>query len=77
MKLANNKIYTVMKLSLFKINYGQELKIGFEIGRKEKHVKAKEFVKEIKKMHETMKAVLKKLQEKIKKYIDRNRKEAV
>jgi len=77
MKLANNKVYTAMKSSLFKINYGQELRIGFEIGKKKKHVKAKEFVKEIKKIYEKMKAVLKKLQEKIKKYINRNRKEAV
>ena len=36
------------KSSLFKVNYRKELRIGFEIREKKKHVKAKKFVKEIK-----------------------------
>jgi len=40
-------------------------------------VKAEEFVKEMKEMHKKTKAALKKLQEEIKKYADRNRKETV
>jgi len=40
--------------------------MGFEIRKKGKHVKAEEFVKEIKKMYKKMKAVLKKLQKEIK-----------
>jgi len=30
----NNKVYTVIKLSLFKVNFEQELRIGFEIKKK-------------------------------------------
>jgi len=51
--------------------------IDFEIRKKGKHVKVKDFVKEIKKMYKEAKAVLKKLQKKIKRYVDRNRKETV
>ena len=40
-------------------------------------MKPEEFVKEIKEMHEEAKTALRKLQEKIKKYADRNRKEVV
>jgi len=53
------------------------LRIGFEIRKKKKNVKNKEFVKKMKKMHKQIKVTLKKLQEKIKIYIDRNRKETV
>ena len=51
--------------------------MGFEIKKKEKHAKAEEFVKEIKKIHKEAKVVLKKSQEEIKKYTDRNEKEAI
>jgi len=37
------------------------LRIGFEIRKKEKNMKAKEFVKEIKKMNMEIKVILKKL----------------
>jgi len=40
-------------------------------------VKAEEFVKKMKKMHKEVKVVLTKSQEKMKKYANRNRKEAV
>jgi len=59
-------------LSLFKVNYGKEPRIGFEI-RKKKYVKAEEFVKKIKEMYEEAKAVLRKSQEKMKKYVDRKK----
>ena len=65
--IFNNKIYTAIKLSLFKINYGQKLRIGFKIRKKRKHAKVEEFVKEIKEIYKEMKAVLKKLQKEIKK----------
>ena len=51
--------------------------MDFEIRKKRKHVKVKEFVKEIKKIYKKAKAVLKKSQKEIKKYVDRNRKETV
>jgi len=60
----------VIKSSLFKVNYERELRMGFEIRKKRKHVKAEEFLKEIKKIHEEVKVALKR-------YADRNRKEIV
>jgi len=52
--------------------------MGFEIKKKkEKHAKAEEFVKEMKKMHEEAKVALKKSQKERKKYANRNRKEIV
>ena len=68
---SNNKVHIATKLSLFKVNYEREPRIGFEIRKKEK------YVKKMKKAHEKVKAVLTKSQEKMKKYADRNRKEAV
>jgi len=73
--VLNNKIHIVIKILLFKVNYGKELRMGFEI-RKKKYVKVKEFIKEMKEMYKEVKAVLRKLQEEMKKYADRNRKEA-
>jgi len=72
----NNKIHTATKSSLFKVNYRRESRIGFDIRKKEKNIKAEEFVKEIKNRHEEVKAVLVKSQEEMKKQVDRNRKEA-
>jgi len=51
--------------------------IDFEMRKKRKHVKVKEFVKEMKKIHKKAKAILNKSQKKMKKYVDRNRKETV
>ena len=73
----NNKVHTDTKSSLFKVNYGRKLRMGFEIRKKRKYVKAEEFVKEIKEIQEEAKVTLKKPQEEMKKYADRNRKEAV
>jgi len=72
----NNKVHITTKSSLFKVNYRREPRISFDISKKEKHVKAEEFVKEMKEMYEKTKAVLIKSQEKMKKYTDRNRKKA-
>jgi len=60
----------VTKSSLFKVNYRWDLRMGFEIRKKEKYAKAEEFVKEMKKIHKNTKVALKK-------YTDRNRKEVV
>ena len=73
----NNKIYTAIKLSPFKVNYEREPRIGFEIRKKEKYAKTKEFVKKMKTTHKKTKAVLKKSQKEMKKYTDRNKKEMV
>jgi len=74
--VLNNKIHIVIKILLFKFNYGKELRMGFEIRKKKKYVKVKEFVKEMKEMYKEVKAVLRKSQKEMKKYADRNRKEA-
>ena len=72
----NNKVHTVTKSSPFKVNYGREPRMGFNIRKKGKNVKAEEFVKEMKDKHEKAKAALVKSQEEIKRQADRNRKEA-
>jgi len=58
--MVSNCRYTVKKSLLFKVNYGRELRIGFEIRKKGKHVKAEEFVKEMKEIYKEEKAVLNK-----------------
>jgi len=65
-----------MKSSPLKVNYGIEPQIDFDIRKKKKHIKAKEFVKKIKNRHKEMKVALIKLQKEMKRYMDRNRKEA-
>ena len=71
----NNKVHTVTKMSSFQANYGREPKMGFDIRKKGKNVKAEEFVREIKKRHEEARAALVKSQEEMKRQADRNRKE--
>ena len=71
----NNKVHTVTKTSPFQANYGRELRIGFDIRKKEKNVKVEEFVREMKERHEEVRSALVKAQEEMKKQADRNRKE--
>ena len=54
----NNKMYTVIKILLFQVNYGRELRMDFDIRKKGKDEKAEEFVREIKKRHEEARAAL-------------------
>jgi len=56
----NNKVHIATKSSLFKVNYKREPRIGFDISKKGKHVKAEEFVKEMKEIYEKAKTVLRK-----------------
>jgi len=72
----NNKVHTVTKTLLFQTNYGRELRMGFDIRKKGKNVKAEEFAREMKKRHEEVRVVLVKSQEEMKRQADRNRKEA-
>jgi len=72
---VNNKVHTAMKVSLFIANYGRELRIGEDIRKKGKAESAMEFVERMKKVHEEAGAALKKMQEEIKRYVDRSRKE--
>ena len=69
-------MYTATKTSPFQVNYGRELRIGFDIRKKGKNKKAEEFVREMKERHEEVRLALVKVQEEMKKQADRNRKEA-
>jgi len=72
----NNKMHTATKMSSFQVNYGRELRMGFDIRKKGKNEKAEEFVKEMKERHEEARAALVKSQEEMKRQADKNRKEA-
>ena len=71
----NNKVHTATKVSPFMANYSKELRMGGDIKRKGKVESATKFVERMKKVHEEAKAVLKKTQEEMKRYVDRGRKE--
>jgi len=72
---VNNKVHMATKVLPFITNYGKELRMGGDIRRKGKVESVTEFVERMKKVHEEAEAALKKTQEEIKKYADRNRKE--
>jgi len=72
----NNKVHTATKISPFKVNYGREPRMGFDIRKKEKNEKAEEFAREIKERYEEARAALVKAQKEMKRQADRNRKEA-
>jgi len=72
----NNKVHTATKMSLFQVNYGRELRMGFDIRKKGKNEKAEEFTREMKERHEEARAALVKSQEEMKRQADRSRKEA-
>ena len=71
---VNNKVHTATKVLPFIANYGRELRMGGDIRRKGKVEKAMEFVEKLKRVQEEAGAALKKTQEEMKKYADRNRK---
>ena len=72
----NNKVHTATKMLLFKVNYGREPRMGFDIKKKGKNKKTEEFVREIKERHKEARVALVKAQEEMKRQADRNRKEA-
>ena len=73
--MYNNKIYTATKILLFKVNYGQDPRIGFKGRRKGKYEVAGKYVERMKKIQEEVKAVLGKAQEEMKKFANRRRRE--
>ena len=72
---VNNKVYIVTKVLPFMANYGREMRMGGDIKKKEKVENATEFVKRMKKIHEEVEVALRKIQEEMKRYADRGRKE--
>ena len=71
----NNKVHTATKLSPFQVNYGRELRMGFDIRKKKKNKKAEEFAREMKEKHKKARAALVKSQEEMKRQAYRSRKE--
>ena len=72
---VNNKVHTATKVSPFMANYGREMRMGGDIRRKGKVESATEFVERMKRVHEEAEAALRKIQEEMKRYADRGRKE--
>ena len=71
--MYNNKIHVATKVLPFKVNYGQNPRMGFERRRKRKYEAAGKFVEKIKRIQEEAKAALGKAQEKMRKFADRKR----
>ena len=71
----NNKTHTTTKMSPFIANYGRELRMGGDIRKKGKVESVMEFVEKMKKVHEEAVAALRKMQEEMKQYADRSRRE--
>jgi len=69
----NNKAHSSTQTLPFKENYRQDPRMGFEGRKKGKYVGAEKFVEKMKKRQEETKAVLKKVQEDMRKYADRKR----
>ena len=59
----------------FKANYGQDPRIELKVRKKRKYEGAEKFVTKIKEIQKEAKAVLGKMQEEIKKYTNRKRRE--
>jgi len=72
---VNNKVHMATKVSPFMANYGKELRMERDIRRKGKVESATEFVERMKKVYEEAEVALKKTQEEMKRYADRERKE--
>ena len=72
---VNNKAHSAMKVSPFMVNYGRELRMGDNIRKSGKVEKATEFVERMKRVHEEAGAALKKVQEDMKRQVDKGRKE--
>ena len=72
---VNNKIHMATKVLPFIANYRRELRMEGDIRKKGKVESAIEFAERMKKVHEETGAVLKKVQEEMKRYADQSRKE--
>ena len=73
--MYNNKIHTATKILPFKVNYGQDPRMGFEGRRKGKYEAVGKFVERMKKIQKKAKAALGKVQEEMKKFANRRQRE--
>jgi len=71
----NNKIHAATKTSPFKVNYGQDPRMGFKGRRKGKYKAVGKFMEKMKKIQKEAKAALGKAQEEMKKFTSRRRRE--
>jgi len=71
--VVNNKVHMTTKVLPFMANYGKELRMGGDIRKKGKVESVTEFVEKMEKVHEKAVAALKKMQEEMKRYVDRSR----
>jgi len=71
----NNKIHTATKTLPFKVNYGQDPRMGFERRRKGRYEAVGKFMEKMKKIQEKAKAALGKAQKEMKKFANRKRRE--
>ena len=69
----NNKAHLSTKTSLFKTNYGQDPRMGFEGRKKGKYAGAEKFIEKMKEIQKEAKAALGKAQADMKKYADKRR----
>jgi len=72
----NNKVNSSTKVSPFMANNGRNPRMGFEMRRKGKVLRAEEFAAKMKEIQEEAQAVLRKAQEEMKKQADQHRGEA-
>jgi len=69
----NNKVHSSTQTTPFKANYRQDPRMGFEGRKKGKYEGAEKFVTKMKEIQEEAKVALGKVQEKMKKYVNRKR----
>ena len=70
--MINNKAHSTTKVSPFMVNYSRELRMEVDLRRKKKMTN---FVKRMRKVQEEVVAALVRIQEEIKRQVDRRRKE--
>ena len=73
----NNKRHTATQILPFKTNYSLSPRMGFEGRRGKRFEAAEEFAERMKQVQEEVKVALGKVQEEMKRYTDRKRKEGV
>jgi len=64
-----------MQITPFKANYGQDSRMGFEGRKKGKYEGVEKFVEKMKKIQKEAKVALTKMEENMKKYTDRKKRE--